>query len=48
MIIFWGNTHRLGFFKLPKVAFTKFILILNMAKVFEIWHFWNIEICENT
>ena len=36
------------FFFLPKVAFTKDIQILNMAKVFEIWHFCNIEICENT
>jgi hypothetical protein len=36
------------FFFLPQVAFTKDIKILNMAKVFKIWLFCNIEICENT
>ena len=35
-------------FILSKIAFTKDIQILNMAKVFEIWYFRNIEICENT
>ena len=32
------NAHRVFFF-LPKVAFTKDIEILNMAKVFKIWLF---------
>ena len=31
-----------------KAAFVQDNLILNMAKVFKIWHFFNIEICENT
>ena len=34
------------FFLIAKVAFTKDIYILNMAKVFEIWFFCNIEIRE--
>ena len=34
--------------KNPKVAFTNNIYILNIAKVFEIWLFCNIEISENT
>ena len=41
------NGHR-EFFICVKVAFTKDIYILNMARVFEIWFFCNIEICENT
>ena len=41
------NAKRVFFFK-PKVAFTKDIYILNMAKVFELWLFCNIEISENT
>ena len=41
------NVHR-KLFILSKVAFTKNIKIVNLAKVFEIWHFCNIEICENT
>ena len=36
------------FFLSPKVAFTKDIYILDMAKVFEIWLFCNNEISENT
>ena len=40
------NAHRMFFFFLPKVAFTKDIKILNMAKVFETWHFCNIELYE--
>jgi hypothetical protein len=42
------NAHQVFFFFLPKVAFTKDISILNMARVFKIWLFCNIEICENT
>ena len=38
---------QLAFFFKPKVAFTKDIKMLNMAMVFEIWFFYNIEICEN-
>ena len=42
------NAPCMFFSFLPKVAFTKDIYILNMANGFEIWHFLNIDICENT
>ena len=41
------NAKRMFFLK-PKVAFTKDIYTLNMAKVSEIWFFCNIEISEKT